>query len=466
MTRTGMVLQPSITLPALFSYNSYEAVKALIEYGADPSMKDSDGATPLHFAARHGCVDSSKVLLAFLEFGNPLLYIDAPDFEGNTALHLARQKGHRQTAELLMSQGADVLDGLETNGKLSGHSPLHLAAACGHIDIVKLLISHGASVDGRDGWQRTPLQRREKAAEFDRVDTINFLLENGADVDAKDNENCTAFVLAVKRSRTRTAEQLLDSGADFKSRDASLRKTTVLLLHLGANPSIRDSNRWTALHHCASGGCPRTTQALLSYQSVGAIDADDQNSDTALHVAANYGHVNVLELMLSRGADITARNNPRTGRSMGVKAGVDIQANGEGVGQALKFSYLYKRMAQNPPLFYSIMVILLLINGHTQGRPAAPQLPFGSLSPTAQPQGCDIYGDRVYLPGEVISGDPNGCFAVICTEHGIQIWDGDCQSSTANPKPPSSAPATFEVELTTERPPPTFPEFPFAGVQG
>ena len=123
-------------------------------------------------------------------------------------------------------------------------------------------------------------------------------------------------------------------------------------------------------------------------------------------------------------------------------------------------------MAQNPPLFYSIMVILLLINGHTQGRPAAPQLPFGSLSPTAQPQGCDIYGDRVYLPGEVISGDPNGCFAVICTEHGIQIWDGDCQSSTANPKPPSSAPATFEVELTTERPPPTFPIFPFAGVQG
>lgn len=77
---------------------------------------------------------------------------------------------------------------------------------------------------------------------------------------------------------------------------------------MGANPSIQDSNRWTALHHCASGGCPRTTQALLSYQSASAIDAGDQNGDTALHVAAKYGHVNVLELMLSRGADITARN--------------------------------------------------------------------------------------------------------------------------------------------------------------
>ena len=48
--------------------------------------------------------------------------------------------------------------------------------------------------------------------------------------------------------------------------------------------------------------------ALLSYQSASAIDAGDQNGDTALHVAAKYGHVNVLELMLSRGADITARN--------------------------------------------------------------------------------------------------------------------------------------------------------------
>lgn len=89
---------------------------------------------------------------------------------------------------------------------------------------------------------------------------------------------------------------------------AANRKTTVLLLHLGANPSIQDSNRWTALHTCASGRCPRTTQALLSYQSASAIDAGDQNGDTALHVAAKYGHVNVLELMLSRGADITASN--------------------------------------------------------------------------------------------------------------------------------------------------------------
>lgn len=121
-------------------------------------------------------------------------------------------------------------------------------------------------------------------------------------------------------------------------------------------------------------------------------------------------------------------------------------------------------MALHSVMSYSMMVLLLLISRNTQGRPAAPQFPFSSLIPTTLPQGCDIYGDRVYLPGEVIAGDLDGCFAVVCTEHGIQIWDGDCHTSTANPSPPSSTPATFEVELTTERPPPSFPGFPFAGV--
>ena len=77
---------------------------------------------------------------------------------------------------------------------------------------------------------------------------------------------------------------------------------------MGANPSIRDSKRWTALHHCAAGGCARSTEALLVYYSALSIEAADQEGNTALHVAAKHGHIKVLELILSRGADITVRN--------------------------------------------------------------------------------------------------------------------------------------------------------------
>lgn len=96
------------------------------------------------------------VVSAFLEVDNPTNYINARDFEGNSPLHLACQKGHLETAKLLLGHGADVVDG-EKHWEL--HSPLHLAAANGHLTLVELLISHNAAVDCRDEQQRTPLHR-------------------------------------------------------------------------------------------------------------------------------------------------------------------------------------------------------------------------------------------------------------------------------------------------------------------
>lgn len=89
------------------------------------------------------------------------------------------------------------------------------------------------------------------------------------------------------------------------------RKTCILLLNVGANPVIRDSNRWTTLHHCAAGGCISTAEILLGYHSTPLMEAADQEGNTALHLAAKYGHENVVELILSRGGDITVRNKKR-----------------------------------------------------------------------------------------------------------------------------------------------------------
>ena len=80
---------------------------------------------------------------------------------------------------------------------------------------------------------------------------------------------------------------------------------------MGGNPIIRDSNRWTALHHCAAGGCVCTTDVLLGHHLTRLMQAADQEGNTALHVAAKYGHVSVVELILSHGADITVQNNKK-----------------------------------------------------------------------------------------------------------------------------------------------------------
>ena len=100
-----------------------------------------------------------RVVPASREFENRSHFIDAPDFEENTALHLACRKGYKEIAELLLSQGTELVDGETQNGQ---HTPLHLAAAYGHVDLIELLMSHGAPVDCRDELQRTPLLRWQK----------------------------------------------------------------------------------------------------------------------------------------------------------------------------------------------------------------------------------------------------------------------------------------------------------------
>lgn len=86
------------------------------------------------------------------------------------------------------------------------------------------------------------------------------------------------------------------------------RETCSLLLHMGAHTMVRDSNRWTTFHHCAAGGCVRTTKALLAYHSTLQLEATDQDGNTPLHIAARCGNVGIVELMLSRGADVTVFN--------------------------------------------------------------------------------------------------------------------------------------------------------------
>ena len=117
----------------LYSYNSFEAVKTLMEYNADPSLKDADGATPLHFAARHGCAETSKLLLS-----NSSSSVNCPDNSGMTPFHLACARGSLELCELFLEHRADI-----RARTVEEKSPLHLAAWHGNKDIVQLLIKEG-----------------------------------------------------------------------------------------------------------------------------------------------------------------------------------------------------------------------------------------------------------------------------------------------------------------------------------
>ncbi len=148
-----------------------DAVRALLEQGADANEAQGDGMTALHWAARHADAEMAGLLItagANVEAGTRI--------GRYTPLHLAGRAGGAAVVEALLAAGADV-HARTTN---SGVTPLHLAAESGSSDAIRVLADAGADLDAREGeWQQTPLIF---AAARNRAHAIRTLLELGADV--------------------------------------------------------------------------------------------------------------------------------------------------------------------------------------------------------------------------------------------------------------------------------------------
>jgi ankyrin repeat protein len=134
---SDMVLRPPPESPAL--------LKALLEHGAVPNVKDSDGFTPLVWAA--GAVYNDSVLL-LLQYGSD---INAMGKSG-TALHHATLYGNGQTVRLLLEHGADV-----NAQDIWGNTPLMDAARIEEVAKVQLLLAHQANVNLKTDYGQTAL---------------------------------------------------------------------------------------------------------------------------------------------------------------------------------------------------------------------------------------------------------------------------------------------------------------------
>ncbi|KAJ5137764.1 hypothetical protein N7476_008170 [Penicillium atrosanguineum] len=99
-----------------------DAIKPLLERGADPASKDVDGCTPLALAARFGHASTALALLE-VDADARKKYIDIPDECGRTPLFLATLYGHEQIVRILLAKGS-LARKKET---CAGRSPLSFA---------------------------------------------------------------------------------------------------------------------------------------------------------------------------------------------------------------------------------------------------------------------------------------------------------------------------------------------------
>jgi hypothetical protein len=177
---------------------------------ADLIAKDSScvnrvtayGMKPINLAALRGHVAIVKMLIAK---GASAVELSGSEKSGlSTPLHRAAEGGHKDVAELLLANHADV------NAKDSqGATPLHWAAAYNHQDVVALLLANKADVKAKANDGATPLHY---AAYGRQTNVVQLLLVNNADVDAKDNKGYTPLHFAVANQRKDVADVLRQHG--------------------------------------------------------------------------------------------------------------------------------------------------------------------------------------------------------------------------------------------------------------
>lgn len=150
---------------------------------------DSDGWTPLHYAA---VSSSTAALQELLVAGHGKAEVlNMRSREGQTALHFAVVWECPDHVELLLKAGADV-DAVNEFGA----TPLHWACERGAHDVMRVLLDHSPSANAEavDECGRTPLH---VAAENDMLREAMILVkECGVRVDCKDRRGRTPFELA------------------------------------------------------------------------------------------------------------------------------------------------------------------------------------------------------------------------------------------------------------------------------
>ena len=123
-----------------------EAMRILLENGADPDIKCESGQTPLLRAVLDEQIEIADILLSC---GAD---INRENANRGTALHVAVALDRPEIVKYLLSKGADV--DVEIG---LGYTPLHSAAYCNRLLIARLLLENGADTTLQcDG--RTPLQ--------------------------------------------------------------------------------------------------------------------------------------------------------------------------------------------------------------------------------------------------------------------------------------------------------------------
>ena len=162
--------------------------------------------------------------------------------------------------------------------------PLLAALVGKRIRVAEILLEHGANVNIRGPRERTPLH--ESIA---NVDMVQSLLNKGADVNCEQDDGRTPLHLAASCGELKAARVLVEHKAYVDSQD----NEGVTPFHLLLSDTSRDDDNILDL-------------ARLLLEHTSDVNTRTTNELTLLHVAAFYGRLEIVRMLLDRDANPNA----------------------------------------------------------------------------------------------------------------------------------------------------------------
>jgi ankyrin repeat protein len=297
-----------------FGVGHQPVVRALLERGADPNIRDDgDNAMPLHFAAER---QDFPVIRLLVEHGaDP---IGAGDDHGGLEVIgwsccWDYVTANKEIVEYLLSHGA--------------RHHIFSAVAMGEIDVIRELVARApgdlARRMDRTNKARTPLHlaviKRQLAA-------AELLIALGCDIDALDAAGLSALDQAALEGQMDLADMLINRGAQVRLPAAVAldRPADIERLVRHEPNSLAPGQRFGALIIRAAAASPgRIVERLIELGAdVNAVDSETTSVDstrgyTPLHAAAWSANEEAVRVLLKHGADVNARETKYDGTPAG-----------------------------------------------------------------------------------------------------------------------------------------------------
>jgi ankyrin repeat protein len=253
------------------------------------------------------------------------LSLQVPDTAA-TALSYAVDAGNLAVVKLLQQHGADLQE-VDANMSTLLHTAAIAVASGGtscSTSVLQYLLGTGLDVNAQQKQGVTPLNA---AAQYGNAAAAQVLLDHSADPTISDKDYYTPLHTAAVDSvhnlpllqcllRCSTVDDVnAVAGSTYKTalhmavvNETECAAAVQLFLEHGADPCIKTPAGFNALRAATMQGNLAAVTVLLDYGMDITVTVRGKNQDgiTLLMLAAQEGHIDVVRLLLQRGADVNA----------------------------------------------------------------------------------------------------------------------------------------------------------------